>query len=187
MNRRMTQLLTGALMLAASGSLAAWPSDTAPWVFDLPKGGTNCTVLDPIAFPVRYDVSFGGEIQPVLASICANCHTGLSFGGFNVLESNVRNNLLGANETGTPFSGNPSIFRLRPFRPLESGLFLKLNCEIPPVPYGGRMPPGGGAPSELQALIHDWIASGAIMSSNLGGDRISVGNFESIVRPAPAP
>ncbi len=37
--------------------------------------------------------------------------------------------------------------------------FQKVNCASPDV--GGRMPPGGHVPLELQALIFDWIEQGA--------------------------
>ena len=48
-----------------------------------------------------------------------------------------------------------------PGRPLESGLFDKVNCAQPYV--GGRMPLGGTPLTlEQQALIYDWIAQGAL-------------------------
>lgn len=172
-------------LLAAAGAAQAWPETRAPWVFDLPKGGTNCTFLDPASNPIRYDVTFGGDIQPLLNTACLTCHINGSTNGFNVSQSNARLSLLGPNETGTPFTNVSTIFRVRPGLPLESGIFLKLNCEFPPVPYGSRMPPGG-ASAELQALVHDWIASGALMPE-YGGERTFVGSFESIVRPVPAP
>jgi hypothetical protein len=183
---RRPMLAVGALFVVASGSIGAWPGSSPSWVFDLPMGGTNCSFLDPTTIPVRYDVSFAGEIQPLLDTTCTTCHINGSTNGFNVSASNARLSLIGATETGAPFTFNNSIFRVRPGRPLESGLFLKLNCEIPPVPYGVRMPPSG-ASAELQALVHDWIASGALMPTSPNADRIAVGTFEVITRPAPLP
>ena len=177
------------IALAASGPALAWPGSPVSWVFDLPKGGTNCTELSPATVPIRYDVSFEADIRPQLEAPCGSCHINSSFGGFNFNTSNARTSLIGADETGAPFTANASIFRVRPGRPLESGLFLKVNCEIPAEPYGATMPIGGSPLSpEVQALIHDWIAAGALMpDASSGGDRLSIGTFESITRPAPAP
>lgn len=75
------------------------------------------------------------------------------------------------------------MLRVRPFEPLASSLFLKVNCETPP--FGSRMPLGGSPSPELQALIHDWIASGALMPQSPGAVRLFIGNFESIRRPQP--
>jgi hypothetical protein len=186
MTRRRRLFVAAPLLAAFSQSAIAWPSAQPAWVFDLPKGGTSCALLDPGVIPIRYDVSFAADIQPQFDSLCTTCHINGSTNGFNVSASNARLSLIGANETGTPFTLNSSIFRVRPGRALESGLFLKLNCDIPPVPYGGRMPPGG-ASTELQALVHDWIASGALMPTSLNADRISLGTFEEITRPIPSP
>ena len=41
----------------------------------------------------------------------------------------------------------------------NSLFFLKVNCTAPGV--GAQMPPGGGMPATLQALIYDWIEQGA--------------------------
>lgn len=175
-------------LLAATGAAHAWPDTHAPWVFDLPKGGTNCTFLDPATNPVRYDVSFEGDIRMHLATPCGGCHVAGSSNGFNFNPSNARNSLIGPNETGAPFTLVSTIVRVRPGRPLESGFFLKVNCETPAPPYGSRMPIGSPQLSpEVQALIHDWIAAGALMPDSPGGERLFIGNFESIVRPVPAP
>jgi hypothetical protein len=180
----MLALLAGVSALAAP-SVNAWQAGAPPWVFDVPNGGTNC---EPIAGPIRYDVSFENDIRPYLesdappfAALCNGCHIAGSSGGLNINSDNVRLSLLGANETGRPAAGNPALLRVKPFDPLQSVFLSKVNCATPP--FGSQMPPGGGAPPELRALIYDWIAAGALMPDRPGADRISVGTFESIVRP----
>jgi hypothetical protein len=37
----------------------------------------------------------------------------------------------------------------------------------------------------LQALVYDWIASGALMPNSPGADRLFIANFESITRETP--
>jgi hypothetical protein len=185
----MTPNLRGIVLCAclavASPNVVAWSDTSSGWVFDIPGGGTNC---DPITGPIRYNVSFEVDIRPFLQSndppfnaLCNSCHISGSSGGLNMNVDNVRLSLLGASETGRAASGNPALLRVRPFFPLQSVLLSKINCATPP--FGSQMPPGGGAPPELRALIHDWIAAGALMPEVSGADRISVGTFESIVRP----
>jgi hypothetical protein len=151
----------------------------------LPKGGSNCAELSPAAIPIRYDVSFEADIRPQLESLCNTCHISGASGGLNMNTTNARISLIGANETGTPSQGDPQRLRVRPFVPTDSALFEKINCLTPP--FGGPMPPQGGDTLALQVLVHDWIAAGALMPDSIGGDRLSVGNFEPITRPAPAP
>lgn len=147
----------------------------------LPEG---CDELPASEYPIRHDVSFEGDIRPLLQDSeqeCTTCHG--SFGSLSLSFSNAHHDLLGAAETGTPSAGDPDILRVRPFSPLASSLFLKVNCETPP--FGSRMPLGGSPNPELQALIHDWIASGALMPQSPGAVRLFIGNFESIRRPQP--
>jgi len=183
--RRSRLSLLAIAALGCSATASAWQDAKAPWVFDLPGGGTNCTVLSETTDPVRYDVSFEGDIRPLVANQCNSCHIAGSTAGFNINFSNARINLIGANETGAASSGSATILRVRPGVPTASAFFDKLNCANPP--FGGVMPPGGGASTQLQALVHDWIAAGALMPGSPGGDRTFIGNFETIVRPAPAP
>ena len=56
-------------------------------------------------------------------------------------------------------SQNPLLKRVVPGNARSSLFFQKINCATPDV--GGRMPPGGHVPIELQALIYDWIEQGA--------------------------
>jgi hypothetical protein len=181
--RRSAIALIPMAALACTANVYAWQDAKAPWVFDLPNGGTNCTVLSETTDPVRYDVSFEADIRPIVATLCNTCHIAGSTAGFNINFSNARINLIGADETGAAASGSATILRVRPGVPTASAFFDKINCANPP--FGGPMPPGGGATTQLQALVHDWIAAGALMPDSPGGDRTFIGNFESIVRPAP--
>jgi hypothetical protein len=168
---------------AAVTNAHAWQDSRAPWVFDLPKGGTNCSSLVTVPDDTRYDVNFEADIRPQLQALCNTCHINGGSGGLNMNFTNARLNLIGANETGTPAQGNNQRLRVRPFVPTDSVLFEKLNCANPP--FGGVMPPGGGDTIGLQKLIHDWIAAGALMPDSPGGERMFIGNFEPIVRPTP--
>lgn len=176
--------------LTSAGAALAWPSEKAPWVFDLPLGGQGCTELPESLHPIRYDVNFDADLRPIIETAftgggCRDCHVQSSSGGMNLNTTNALAALIGTAETGTAANGDSSRFRVRPFVPTDSVIFLKINCATPP--FGGQMPPGGGASTQFQANMHDWIASGAIMNGPSGGDRTFVGNFESITRPAPAP
>lgn len=167
------------LMLCFAGAPAyAWPvqggSEPVP-----AKLLGSCDALSAEIQPIRYDVSFEGDIRPFITELCAACHGGQA--GLSLSTANARLGLIGDDEQGTPATGNAAILRVRPFEPLASALFLKLNCDVPP--FGGRMPPGGGASTEFQALVYDWIAAGALMPDSFGGQRLFIGSFETIVRP----
>lgn len=184
MHRTIRPLLSLAL-LTAVGSAAAWPGEVSPWVFDIPKGGSNCSSLVTVPDDTRYDVSFEGDIRPQLEGVCQTCHLSGSSGGLNMSFNNARVNLIGDSETGAPTFQDTTRLRVKPFAPTESFLFEKINCLNPP--YGGRMPPQGGDTILLQKLIHDWIAAGALMPDAPNANRLFIGNFEQIVRPGPAP
>lgn len=145
-------------------------------------GGNACDPLPEDTYPIRYDVSFQSDIRPWLESQdlnCTTCHGGS--GGLNLQSGVAFAALLGPNEQGQPSQGDSSILRVRPFEPLASALFLKINCS--PPPFGNRMPPSGGSASgEFQALVYDWIAAGALMPED-GGERLFIGRFESVRRP----
>jgi hypothetical protein len=167
------------LMCLASVPAYAWPVEEIAASKSLQNLG-GCDPLSAKDHPIRYDVSFEGDIRPFIGDQCASCHG--SQGGLSLSTANARIALIGANERGTPSSGNSTILRVRPLEPLASALFLKLNCDVPP--FGGRMPLGGSAAStEFQALVHDWIAAGALMPDSFGGERLFIGSFEDIVRP----
>lgn len=133
--------------------------------------------------PVRTDVDFEAEIQPFLSgggttsAFCTGCHTTLSRGGLNVLPENVRVAFLGADEQGAVSVNYPEWRRIAPGLPRASLVFQRVHCNDSP----GRMPPGASNGDaefiRFQALLHDWIATGAIMDST---DRRSMDSFETI-------
>lgn len=171
--------------LLAAGAANAAPDLRTAHVHDLPKGGTNCDVLASVPDDARDDVNFELEIRPALESLCGDCHVDRSSGALSLTYNNARVDLIGDDETGAPTFRDPARVRVRPFAPTESFLFEKINCAAPP--YGDRMPRNGKAPIEFQKLVHDWIASGALMPDAPNADRLFIGTFERIVRPAPAP
>lgn len=173
------------VMAVVAGPALAAPGERAPWVYDLPKGGFNCDSLVSVPDDTRYDVNFELEVRPALEGHCGQCHVNQSSGALSLTVNNARIDLIGDDETGAPTFQDPTRVRVRPFAPTDSFLFEKINCAAPP--YGMRMPPNGTAPIELQKLIHDWIAGGALMPDAPNADRLFIGNFELIVRPGQAP
>lgn len=62
-----------------------------------------------------------------------------------------------------PSTEVPSLQRVSPGNPLQSYLFIKLNCDT--LPVGTQMPQGGAALSlTQQAFFFDWIRLGAPLS-----------------------
>ncbi len=143
----------------------------------------DCSPLDAIA--PNFQVDFYVEVQPLLQQRCGVCHTDLSLGGFNVLPNNAKLNLLGEDETGAP-SGYPDFRRVVPGSPRQSLVFLRINCANAGTPASiiPRMPPGSTPTGiDLQALMNDWIATGAILRGTTplnSTDRQFLGNFEAI-------
>jgi hypothetical protein len=173
-------LLSLGLSLCTSAALAWGPAHELAAI-PAPPG---CEVPPESEFALRYDVSFEGDIRPLMqAQNCLGCHG--SAGGLSLSTQNVRNALLGPNETGQTSASSQAqslgLLRVRPFEPYASGLLLKMSCEVPP--YGARMPINGTPDRELVALIHDWIANGALMPDSINGERLFIGSFERIARP----
>jgi hypothetical protein len=197
---RITRPLLSLALLAATGSAAAAPGQVLPWVFDIPKGGSNCSSLDPTtsgAPPVDYGTSFEGTVRPLLQDNgCTGCHGGS--GGFTLNTTAALANLIVNATTGLetgrvanvqPAGATTPMLRIKPGEPYQSSVFERINCASPPAGWPGNawtMPLGGGASLALQAAMFDWIALGAVMPDT-GGDRLFLGTFETIVRPASAP
>ena len=119
------------------------------------KAASGCSDLRGTA--IHPNVSWQLDVKPILSATpggrCIGCHNG----GLapDVSDTNV-----------------DAIFKLvnvyvKPGRPQESRLFVKINCESPDG--GGRMPPGNQPLSTLQQeIIYDWIAQGARGESPAG-------------------
>lgn len=149
---------------------------------------------------IRYDVNYSIDILPLMqvtmgldgSGLCQTCHISGGSANLNLSASFARERLIVDEttllETGRRAFGQPTpppaipLLRVKPGDPARSLLFLKINCSSPGV--GSAMPSGT---LQFQALVHDWIAAGAIMPPELGGDRISIGTFESITRTALPP
>lgn len=126
---------------------------------------TPCTRDDLSTVPPKYNVDFPTDIQPILDTACAGCHTGGGTSGG--LDMNAGASL--GNLVNVPASNSAANMpRITPFDEAASFLFNKINCtnlnDIAGTPYGRRMPRSG--PPYLsaahQALILDWIEQGAL-------------------------
>jgi hypothetical protein len=122
----------------------------------------GCDDLSAIAQTPR--LVFERDIQPLLENAgCTGCHGGA--GGLSLGPDQALSDLVGVTSSVVP-----DRLRVDPGNPLESMLFLAINCEQP----GGslfRMPSQRDDP-EFQALIRDWIAQGA------RGDSIQQDRFQ---------
>lgn len=116
-----------------------------------PSGCENLSAVTPFT-----QVSYSLNIQSIFnSSECLSCHSGAGgtggAGGLNLEPMTSYQSLL------TPSVGNP---RVLPGNPLNSVLFLKINCDMPG--FGSRMPMDLGPLSAVrQQLIFDWIRLGA--------------------------
>ena len=138
----MIKNLSRALVLVAVGANASAGG---------PDGCQNLSTVVPFT-----QISYSLNIQSIFNSAeCLSCHTGAGggggAGGLNLEALNSYRNLL------APSIGNP---RVLPGDPLNSVLFLKVNCDDPG--FGSRMPMDTEPLSEVrQQLIFDWIRLGA--------------------------
>lgn len=116
-----------------------------------PNGCQNLSAVTPFT-----QISYSLNIQSIFNSgACLSCHIGAGggggAGGLNLEALSSYQNLL------APSTGNP---RVLPGDPLNSVLFLKINCDDPG--FGSRMPMDSSPLSEVrQQLIFDWIRLGA--------------------------
>ena len=150
-----------------------------------PRARAACDDISGIA--PRYDIVFELDIQPLIGGVpgspvtpyCQNCHVFSASGGLNMAPENVRLSLLGPDETGQESLNFPPWKRIAPGQPTASLVYQRIHCDDSPP---GRMPPGASGATDpqflqMQALVHDWIALGAIMVDT---DRRFVGDFETI-------
>ena len=142
---------------------------------------TPCVADDLSAVPVRYNVDFTLDIQPIFSVACSGCHIGGTAGGLSLAEGSAHGNLVNV-AANNP---NAGMARITPANPLASFLFQKINCtnlnEIPDTPFGLRMPRSGPPylSAQDQAAILDWIEQGATPASD--PDRVFGSGFEGRV------
>jgi len=116
-----------------------------------PSGCENLSAVTPFT-----QVSYSLNIQSIFDSgDCLGCHSGAGgtggAGGLNLETLTSYQSLLAPN-VGSP--------RVLPGDPLNSVLFLKINCDDPG--FGSRMPMDLGPLSAVrQQFIFDWIRLGA--------------------------
>ena len=142
----------GLALLAWAGVAAASSMDFASLVGPQSSG---CTNLD--AVPVQNTIDYQSAIQGIFDNHCIECHSGDPPlpGGLDLSAGGSWSHLFDVSS-----AQDPAFVRVVPNRPLQSLLFLKVNCSTPGV--GMRMPLGGlPLQDDEQALIFDWIAAGA--------------------------
>lgn len=104
------------------------------------------------------DLSFAGQILPLLKSRCLVCHIpGGESGGLSLHPTSAYENLVGVKSTQSPLP------RVSPGKPEESYLFLKLTGEHLRAGGTGERQPFGEAPLSAEDidLVRRWIATGA--------------------------
>jgi hypothetical protein len=128
----------------------------------------GCTNLD--AIPIQYTIDYQSAIQGIFDKHCIECHEGKDPpAGLDLSAGGSWSHLI-----HVPSSQDDTFIRVIPDQPLESLLFLKINCDTPGV--GHRMPLNRDPLlDEDQALILDWISEGAPSSTT---DTIFRGEFE---------
>jgi hypothetical protein len=144
----------------------------------------QCTDLSTI--PVRFNVQWSEVYQALQqqANCTQNCHLGSSpAAGLDFSNARFSQFYL----VSQPSSQWSDRLRVDPGNAYDSLLFNKINCIKPE--NGQAMPPGGQVSASLQALIYDWIESGAYGESveePLVRDFVARANLESNRRARPA-
>ena len=106
---------------------------------------------------IHPQVDWQADIKPILNTMFGGRCTGCHNGGLPPDMS----------DTGVDAIFKLVNFYVKPGRPLESRLFIKINCESPDG--GGRMPLAGQVLTRLQQeLIYDWISQGALGEAPAG-------------------
>lgn len=120
----------------------------------------SCTGQDLSSVPVRYNVDFSTQIQPIFDTHCTQCHnTFPALGGLNLNSNVARGNLVNMSSQNP----NAGIAHVTPNAPDSSFLFKKINCTDLDPQFGSHMPQGIAIllPDTDQAVILDWILQGA--------------------------
>jgi hypothetical protein len=128
----------------------------------------DCTNLD--AVPIEFTIDYQSAIQGIFDNHCIECHEGKNPpAGLDLSAGGSWSHLI-----DVPSSQDAAFTRVIPAEPLNSLLFLKINCATPGV--GHRMPLNRDPLSDdEQGLILDWISEGAPSATT---DTIFRGEFE---------
>lgn len=161
-----------ALASAAATTLAtrSQASSSAP---------SGCTDIRNV--PVTYSIEYAASIQGLfndfsgMSSGCVDCHFSAEMGmpsGNLDLTAGVS----WAHLVNVASAEDSNLAYVVPGHPERSLLFWKVNCDSPVA--GSRMPLdgyAGGLSAEQQALIYDWIAEGASVTTT---DTVFRGGFD---------
>ena len=162
MNKRLLVVLLLLPLAPATGTRAhAFVSALEP---------SECDSIDSV--PMRFDIDYGADVQPIFTEHCANCHVDSGGAPLAGLELDV--GVSWFQLVGTSSSQDPSLTRVIPGDAAQSLLYQKVNCTFPAI--GSRMPFERPELSvENQAVIHDWIVLGA---SSTTSEVIFLSGFE---------
>ncbi len=131
---------------------------------------SECDSIDSV--PMRFDIDYGADVQPIFTGHCANCH--VESGGAPLAGLELDVGVSWFQLVGTSSSQDPSLTRVIPGDAAQSLLYQKVNCTFPAI--GSRMPFERPELSvENQAVIHDWIVLGA---SSTTSEVIFLSGFE---------
>jgi len=142
---------TAMLLLPMSIAVSSPAHDVSGLLGDMECDDLSTTLQD-------FSVDFETEVQPIFTGGCANCHVQSPFpdGGLRLDPGKAYFELV-----NVASAQNPNIMRVLPGRADLSLLFLKVNCNAPPV--GVRMPlERTNLTPQDQARILDWINQGAL-------------------------
>ena len=132
---------------------------------------SECDSIEDI--PMRYDIDYQLDVQPIFDQHCANCH--VESGGAPSAGMELDDGVSWFQLVGVPSSQDASLTRVIPGNAAWSLLFQKVNCYVPAI--GSRMPFERPELSvEDQATIHDWIVLGASSGTS---EVIFLGGFEA--------
>jgi mono/diheme cytochrome c family protein len=149
MNRRLLACLAGSWLFAALPGLPARGAAVS-------SSPSDCDSID--AVPMRFDIAYALDVQPIFDQHCANCH--VDSGGAPEAGMELDSGVSWFQLVGVASSQDPGLTRVIPFDAANSLLFQKVNCYIPAI--GDRMPfERDELSTQEQAIIHDWIATGA--------------------------
>lgn len=129
----------------------------------LQMGGAGCDDLTNI--PATASVDYPTQIQPLWDAACIGCHRPNSGNGgyLDLTSANSFSELVNVASTQVP-----GVSLVVPNQTMDSYLLEKISCSNPQI--GNRMRPGSPMDPVEQALVRDWIAQGAVMTTQPSPD-----------------